>query len=148
LREFVLNYQLETLNASALFLLAADAILLLHVLFVAFVVVGLVVIVIGKYRGWGWVRNLWFRLAHLAAIGVVIVQSWVQVVCPLTTLEMALRSRGGDAAYAGSFISHWLETILYYQAPAWLFVVCYTVFGAVVAASWWFVPPRPVTPKS
>jgi len=77
------------MDSSALFLLAADAILLLHVLFVAFVVTGLVLILIGKVRAWFWVRNPWFRLAHLIAIGVVIVQSWVEAVCPLTTLETA-----------------------------------------------------------
>ena len=133
------------MDSSALFLLAADAILLLHALFVAFVVAGLALILIGKFRAWSWVRNPWFRLAHLVAIAVVIVQSWVQVVCPLTILEMALRSRGGDATYSGSFVSHWLDTILYYQAPAWVFVVCYTAFGAIVAACWLYVPTRPFT---
>ena len=133
------------MDSSALFLLAADAILLLHVLFVAFVVAGLVLILVGKVRAWFWVRNPWFRLAHLIAIGVVIVQSWVEAACPLTTLEMALRSRVGDVVYSEPFISHWLQIILYYQAPAWVFVVCYTVFGAIVAASWILVLPRPFT---
>ena len=133
------------MDSSALFLLAADAILLLHVLFVAFVVTGLVLILIGKVRAWFWGRNPWFRLAHLIAIGVVIVQSLVEAACPLTTLEMALRSRVGDVVYSESFISHWLQIILYYQAPAWVFVVCYTVFGAIVASSWILVLPRPFT---
>jgi len=35
-----------------------------------------------------------------------------------------------------------LETILYYQAPAWAFVVCYTALGAVVVASWFYICPR------
>ena len=132
------------MDTSTIFLLAADAILLLHVLFVAFVVIGLLLIFLGKARGWSWVRNPWFRSAHVAAIGVVILQSWLGVICPLTTSEMALRSRAGDAVYSGSFISHWLETILYYQAPAWVFAVCYTAFGAVVVASWFWVRPRPL----
>ena len=53
-------------------LLAADIILLLHVLFVAFVVIGLLLIFIGKIRYWLWIRNPWFRLIHLAAIAVVV----------------------------------------------------------------------------
>lgn len=124
------------------FLLAADAILLLHVLFVTFVVMGLVLIFAGKVRAWAWVRNPWFRLTHLAAIGVVVVQSWFDVTCPLTTIEMAFRSRAGDTVYSGSFISHWLENLLYYQAPVWVFVVCYTAFGAVVGVSWFWIRPR------
>ncbi len=136
------------MSDSSLILLVADGILLLHVLFVAFVVIGLVLIFAGKLRCWLWIRNPWFRIAHLAAISIVVVQSWVGAICPLTTLEMLLRSRAGDTAYEGSFISHWLGTILYYQAPAWVFVICYTVFGAAVIASWFWVRPRPLSKGS
>jgi hypothetical protein len=125
-----------------LYLLAADAVLLLHVLFVVFVVAGLVLILAGRLMSWAWVRNWWFRVIHLAAIGVVVLQSWLGVICPLTRLEMALRGRAGDTTYAGSFVSHWLETILYYRAPAWAFAVVYTAFGALVMLSWLWVPPR------
>ncbi len=124
------------------FLLAADAVLLFHTLFVAFVVFGLLLIFAGGVLSWRWVRNRTFRILHLTAIGVVVVQAWFGMICPLTTVEMWLRSRAGDAVYQGSFISHWLESILYYQAPAWVFAVCYTAFGALVAVSWYLVRPR------
>lgn len=55
--------------------LAADAILILHVLFVAFVIGGLLLIFLGKYRGWSWIYNPWLRLSHAAAIVVVTLQS-------------------------------------------------------------------------
>ena len=124
------------------YLLAADAVLLLHVLFVVFVVVGLVLILLGKLLSWSWVRNWWFRVIHLAAIGVVVLQSWIGVICPLTQLEMYLRSKAGDATYSGSFVSHWLEAILYYRAPAWVFAVAYTLFAIVVVMSWVWVRPH------
>lgn len=124
------------------FLLAADVLLFGHVLFVLFVVFGLVLIFIGKSAAWAWVRNPWFRIVHLAAIGIVATQSWIGVICPLTTWEMALRQRAGELTYSGSFISHWLETLLYYQAPAWVFAACYAAFAALVAASWFWVRPR------
>jgi hypothetical protein len=124
------------------YLLVADAVLLLHVLFVVFVVAGLVLILAGRLMSWAWVRNWWFRVTHLAAIGVVVLQSWLGVICPLTKLEMALRERAGDTTYAGGFVSHWLETILYYRAPAWVFAAVYTAFGAMVLLSWFWVPPR------
>ena len=123
-------------------LLAADAVLLLHVLFVLFVVAGLLLILTGKLLAWSWVRNWWFRVVHLAAIVVVVLQAWFGVVCPLTTLEMALRRRAGDATYEGTFISHWLQSILYYRAPAWVFAVCYTVFALLVVLSWTWVRPN------
>lgn len=127
------------------YLLAADMMLFAHVLFVAFVVFGLLLILCGKLFSWNWVRNRTFRLAHLLAIGVVVLQSWLGVICPLTTWEMALRAKAGDAVYGGSFISHWLETLLYYNAPAWVFVVCYTLFGLLVLVSWFWVRPNPST---
>ncbi|WP_216355452.1 DUF2784 domain-containing protein [Geothermobacter hydrogeniphilus] len=127
------------------YLFAADLILFTHALFVAFIVFGLLLIFAGKLLSWSSVRNPWFRLAHLVAIGVVVLQSWLGVKCPFTTWEMALRERAGDTVYPGTFISHWLETILYFRAPEWVFIVGYTVFGALVLASWFWVRPRPFT---
>ena len=123
-------------------LLAADALLLLHALFVLFVVVGLVLVVIGGLRQWAWVRNPWFRLVHLGAIAFVVLQSWAGRICPLTIWEMGLRARAGEGTYEGSFISHWMGELLYYDAPMWVFAVCYTVFAALVVGCWWWVRPR------
>jgi len=124
------------------FLLAADIVLVLHVLFVAFIVIGLVSVFIGKLLSWSWIRNPWFRLLHLVAIGVVVIQSWFGIICPLTMLEMELRAGAGDIVYGGSFISYWLGKILYYQFPGWVFAISYTVFAAAVVYSWFLVPPR------
>ena len=130
------------MDSSTIFLLAADVILLLHVLFVVFVVFGLLLIFVGKVRVWRWIRNPWFRLMHLVAISVVVVQSWLGVVCPLTTFEMALRSRAADTVYSGSFVAYWFEKLLYFQLPPWVFVVCYMIFGVIVGASWFWIRPR------
>lgn len=131
------------MQLQSLYLLAADLILLLHTLFVAFVVLSLPLIFLGKFLSWSWVRNPWYRLAHLLCIGIVVLESWVGVVCPFTTWEMALRAKAGEAVYTGAFIAHWLDTLLYYQAPAWVFSVVYTVFGLLVLGSWYWVRPRP-----
>jgi multisubunit Na+/H+ antiporter MnhB subunit len=125
------------------YLLAADALLLLHVLFVAFVIVGLVMILLGGAFGWRWVRQPLFRWLHLVAIAVVVGQAWLGLVCPLTSWEMALRGRAGEAVYAGGFIAHWLEQLLYYRAPDWVFVLVYSLFGLLVLISWVLVRPRP-----
>lgn len=126
----------------SLYALAADLLLLGHFLLALFVVLGLVLVFIGKFRSWSWVRNPWFRTAHLLAVTVVIAQSWLGVICPLTRWEMALRVKAGEAAYEGAFIAHWLHRLLYYQAPPWVFVVAYTAFGALVLYSWLLVRPR------
>ena len=125
------------------YLVAADAILFIHVLFVVFVILGLILVFVGGLFGWSWVRNRRFRMAHLAAIGIVVLQSWFSVICPLTQWEMGLRSKAGDATYSGSFVAHWLETLLYYRAPEWVFILIYTLFGILVIASWFWIRPRP-----
>ncbi len=120
----------------------ADVVLITHVGFVAFVVLGLGLIIVGGFCGWKWIRNPWFRMIHLAAIGVVTLQSWFGITCPLTVLEMTLRERAGDASYHTSFISHWLQRLLFYEAPAWVFAASYTLFGLLVVASWFKFRPR------
>lgn len=122
--------------------LLADLILAIHALFVAFVVLGLVAVLLGKYRRWCWVRNLRFRLAHLAAIGVALAESWLGLVCPLTEWENRLREVAGGKAYSNSFIQHWLHNILFYDFAPWVFTVAYTIFGILVLAAWLLVPPE------
>lgn len=127
---------------SWLLLRLADAILIIHVLFVAFVVLGLVAIYVGYFLNWRWVRRRIFRVTHLCAIGYVVVQSWLGMVCPLTTWEIALRAEAGAGTYSGSFIQHWLHRFLYFTAPEWVFVLIYSLFGSLVVASWFVVRPR------
>lgn len=121
--------------------LLADVVLVVHAAIAAFVVVGLVLIVAGNLLGWRWVNAAAFRLAHLAAIAVVVAEAWLGITCPLTTLEMALRARALEPVYGTSFIEHWVQRLLYYDAPAWVFTLAYTVFGALVVAAWWRYPP-------
>ena len=130
------------MSAEPFYLIAADAILVIHVLFVIFVVLGLLLIFTGKVFAWAWVHNFNFRITHLVAIGVVVLQSWLGVICPLTVWEMNMRERAGDSVYEGSFITHWLQTLLYYRAAEWVFVLLYTLFGVLVIASWYWVRPR------
>jgi uncharacterized protein YhfF len=122
--------------------LLADAVLAVHFGVVLFVVGGLVVVVVGNRLGWKWVNDRAFRLAHLAAIAIVVAQAWLGQRCSLTTLESWLRVRAGGSGYETSFIEHWLQRIVYYDAPLWVFAVAYTIFAMMVLAAWWYFPPR------
>ncbi len=123
-------------------MLIADLILVTHALFVAFVVLGLVVVLLGNYCHWHWVRNWWFRITHLAAIGIVIAESWLGMICPLTEWENRSREAAGGSAYSSSFIQHWLHEILFYDFEPWVFTVAYTLFGILVVVTWLLVPPE------
>lgn len=131
------------MDRSTILRVFADVLLMTHVAFVAFVIFGFLLIVCGGIRKWKWIRNPWFRVLHLAAIVTVVVQAWFDVICPLTTWEMSLREQAGDQSHGGTFVAHWLQKLLYYEAPPWVFVVCYTLFGLVVAGTWFWFRPRP-----
>lgn len=127
--------------------LLADAVLLLHFGIVLFIVGGLLAVGVGARLGWGWVHARRFRWLHLAAVAFVVVQAWLGELCPLTTLESWLRLRAGTMPYAQSFIGHWVQRLLYYEAPPWVFTLAYTVFGLLVLVAWWRVPPRRDRPR-
>jgi hypothetical protein len=122
--------------------LLADAILLLHVAIVLFVVGGQALILMGGWRRWDWVRSLRLRGAHAALVVFIAVQAWLGQLCPLTVWEQALRRSAGQDVYDESFIEHWLARLLYVQAPWWVFVLAYSAFALLVLASWRWVPPR------
>jgi polyferredoxin len=132
---------------ASLYRMAADLVLIAHVTYVAFVVIGLFLILLGGCCDWKWIRNPWWRALHLAAISLVAAEAWLGITCPLTTLEMNLRQSAGDATYGDSFIEHWLQKLLYYDAPTWVFTTGYTLFGLAVIVSWWKFRPRPFQKK-
>lgn len=117
--------------------LAADAILVVHFAFVTFVVGGLATIWLGAALGWRWVRNLAFRVAHLVAICFVAAEALVGVMCPLTVWEDALRGRASDKG----FIARWIHGVMFYELPGWVFTIAYIGFAAVVALTFWLLPP-------
>ncbi len=119
----------------------ADFVLLFHAAYVGYVVFGLVAIVLGIALGWSWVRNFWFRLTHLGAIGLVVAESIVGLACPLTTLENLLRQAAGQRGYAGGCVARWVQPLIFFDFPPWMFMVAYAVFGLIVAAVFYFAPP-------
>lgn len=122
--------------------LAADVILVVHCGFIAFVLGGQACVVVGFFRNWRWVRNLIFRICHILAIGFVAAQAWANQLCPLTVWESTLRGAAGEQSYPRSFIEYWVGRLVYYDAPQWVFTIAYSLFGALVLASWIWVRPE------
>ncbi|MHB8414729.1 MAG: DUF2784 domain-containing protein [Acidiferrobacteraceae bacterium] len=119
----------------------ANFILIIHVMFILFVATGLPLVWIGVPLGWHWVRSVWFRRIHLAAIISVMVESWVGLTCPLTTWEV--RARGASApGLATGFIPYWLHRLFFYYFPPWIFGLVYTLFALAVTFTYWRYPPR------
>lgn len=73
--------------------LLAGIVLTIHVVFVAFVMIGLVAILIGAAMRQSWARNPVLRVAHLGATAFVVMRAWMGIPCPLTHFELYLREQ-------------------------------------------------------
>jgi len=122
----------------------ADTILVVHVLFVLFVVGGFALILAGAGR-WNWIRNRTFRVLHVAAIVFVAVETLLGFTCPLTSWEDVLRATGREER---SFIGRWLAWLLYYELPEWVFATAYCAFALTVVWAWRAIPPRARSTRS
>ena len=81
----------------------ADAVLVVHASFILFAVVG-------SLLWWVW---RWGPVIHLPALAWAVYIEWTHGICPLTTLEIVLRDRAGEAGYTTSFIEHYLVPVIY-----------------------------------
>jgi hypothetical protein len=127
----------------------ADAIVVVHFAYVAFVVLGLVVILVGRAAGWRWVRNFWFRAVHLLMIAVVVFEALAGIVCPLTTWEFDLRVAAGEDGDPSSFVGRLVHGLMFFNdCSEGTFTAIYCVFGlAVLGAMVWAPPCRPNLPR-
>lgn len=76
-------------------------------------------------------------------MALVLLESLLGLVCPLTTWEDALRMRAGeDPNYQGTFIAHWIGLILFYDLGEQVFAIIYAAVFASFLFTFWVVPPR------
>jgi hypothetical protein len=121
----------------------ADALSFVHLLFVGFVVVGLLAILVGAAFRCQWVRNPWFRSLHLLAIAIVALEGVWHVECPLTTLERHWRVMAGQVASTQSFMQQLADRMMLNNiwAPE-TYDYIHIAFGGLVLATFLLIPPR------
>jgi hypothetical protein len=150
----------------------ADAIVVVHLAFVLFVLFGQVAIMVairweylaGCYARfvqagrteitvadssrWRWARNFWFRSLHLLAISIVVFESVIGFECPLTTWERGLRRAAGQEVEEISFVGQWADRLLFYHPEDQsVFTKIYIVFGSTVLLCFFLMPPRLPSPR-
>ena len=81
----------------------ADVVVLVHVLFVLFVVAGGVLVLYRRSFAW----------LHLPAVAWGVFIEFSGRICPLTPLENELRRRAGGATYEAGFVEHYVIPVLY-----------------------------------
>ncbi len=125
-------------------LIFADVILVIHFLWVIFMIGGFV-LTLCAFR---WKRLFeWFWLRTIHVVGIVFVATleifgWY---CPLTTWEMALRQHvDPNAVYAGSFVIHWIERLIYPDVSPLVLTIPAIAIAAVTVVVYVVRPPERV----
>ena len=119
----------------------ATTVLALHLAVVAFNLGGLVVVPLGKWAGWHFVRGFWWRLAHLGSLAAVALQSILGQSCFLTLWQASLEARA-DASHPPPLIATWINGILFWPLPLWAFATAYVAVFVYTLLLWRWVPPR------
>ncbi len=115
----------------------ADAVAVVHFLIVLFIVAAVPLVYLGVALRWAWVRRLHWRALHVAATLFVAAESLLGISCPLTVWEDTLRAQRP----ATGFIERWIDQLIFYDAPPWMFTVAYVAFAALDLVTWFVVPP-------
>lgn len=117
---------------------AADAILIVHFAYVAFVASGFLFIPLGAWRAWRWTQSVRYRVLHGAAIGYVAFEQLFGITCPLTLWEYWLR---GGVGAPRAFVPRLLQAVLFHEWPAAVFTGLYVGLVVLVLFYWWRLPP-------
>lgn len=121
----------------------ADALVLVHVAYVAYVVVGQLAIWGGLLFRRKWARNFWFRGTHLLAIAVVALEAVMGWICPLTTWENQLRELAGQTYRSGSFMGRLFQDMIFLNGvPEWGFDLMHLGMCLLVVGTFILFPPR------
>jgi len=118
--------------------LAAGAVLAVHLAVIGFNLFGLVAIPLGAWRGWAFVREPVWRWLHVGSLAVVALQAIAGRACFLTDWQDALIGRRAEAP----LIMRWVNGIVFWPLPIWVFAAIYVALFAYVLALIWLVPPR------
>lgn len=117
--------------------MAAIIVLAIHLAIIAFNVAGCVLIPLGAWLGWPWVREFWWRLAHLLSFAVVAAQALLGRACFLTIWQDEL----SGTTHVQPLIEQWINGLIYWDLPLWVFAAAYVAVFVYVVALWVWVRP-------
>ncbi len=120
----------------------ADLVVVIHVGYVAYVIVGQAAILLDWALRRQWARNFWFRATHLLAISFVAFEEGIGMVCPLTNWENSLRQLAGQETRAGTFMGRLFHDVIFLNLPASYFTWMHVGFAALVIGTFLLFPPR------
>ena len=118
-------------------MLLADLVLITHFAIAAFLALGMLLIPLGAYWHWDWVRSRRLRQIHMGLMVLIAIEALFHITCPLTTLEAYLRKSTAPE----SFWADQLGKILYWDLPLEFFTILYGCCVVWALFLWKSVPP-------
>ena len=116
----------------------ADLVLIFHFGIVIFVTCLFLIIPLGYKFKWKWIKNRKIRLTHFFLIFFVTIETIFGLTCPLTLIEFNLRG----VIFSDSFISIWLQNLLYWNFPKEYFLISYIACLIWTIFMWYKFPPN------
>lgn len=116
----------------------AALILAVHLAVIAFNLFGLIAVPLGAWRGWRFVHRPVWRVLHLISLAATALQAALGKACFLTMWQAAAEGEGTPEP----LIMSWLNAMIYWPLPIWVFAVAYLLLFAYALALLWVVPLR------
>jgi hypothetical protein len=118
-------------------MILAEAVLAAHLAIILFNVFGLVAVPLGAVCGWRFVRMRWWRILHIGLLAAVAAQAVLGRACFLTLWQAALSGAGAEQT---PLIVHWVNSVIYWPLPIWVFTVLYVLVFGYALGLLWLVP--------
>lgn len=122
--------------------IAANLLAVIHLAYFVFIVGGMAAILLAPSAGITWVRNPWFRIAHVLAIYFVLAEDVFGFQCPLNVLQWNARTAATGSTETATGVGGVLDYLLYHTVSGTVLNVMYGCFGVLVLALLWIVPPQ------
>ncbi|PPR79889.1 MAG: hypothetical protein CFH01_00098 [Alphaproteobacteria bacterium MarineAlpha2_Bin1] len=119
--------------------LLADIILIIHFFIAFFVFLGLFFPIPYKLN-WNFAKNFYLRFVHLLLITIILFETLIGFICPLTIFENILRGNTDTR----TFISKWLQNLLFWDFSIVYFILIYFICFFWTVFIWFYYPPKKI----
>ena len=115
----------------------SEIVLLFHFTIFLFMISSFFFIPFGYYKNWKWVKNKNYRLTHLFLMGIILIETILGFMCPLTILENFLR----NGTKVNNKFTEIIHLIMYWDLPSYQFIILYLLSLLYLIFLWCFFKP-------
>ena len=115
----------------------SEIVLLFHFCIFLFMILSFFLIPLGYYKKWKWVKNKYYRLIHLVLMGIILIETILGFMCPLTMLENFLRNN----IEINNKITQIIHQIMYWDLSTYQFIILYLLSLLYLIFLWFFFKP-------